>query len=665
MVCPASIAPNDGFEGRLRAMVQGMAMQVGRLLKNVGEAATQIGFQQAARAGIQSPGKGLLRLLLVLLAGLGAACAAGQDGDDEPLLRATRQGPVLGAVAGQAQVWHGIPYAAAPEGERRWRPPQPPPKRSAPLDARQARPEQRCIQAALHSAALEIEGSEDCLTLNIWAPQHAADSAAALPVMIWLHGGANLRGGAADYDASALAARGDVVVVTLNYRLGLLGWLHHPLLQAPPDVGGGANFGTLDQIAALQWVRDNIASFGGDPDRVTLFGESAGGDNVLALLVSPRSRGLFHRAIIQSGSGRSVDLQAAANPVDADPAGLPLSSTEIIARLLQDAGRAESREQALAVIEREGPRLAPWLRQQPVAALMSAFASLAAEHMNATGAPALLPVLLRDGEALPEEGIRAAIAAGRFHRVPVMIGATRDEFTILLPFITPRTGFYEAGADGWPRVTDPGDYQRAAELLSQQFWRYAVDTPARHIGRHAPVFVYRFDWDQLQPAPWLGGLELGATHGLDVAFVFGSRDLGPDYLQMNLLGEDSLPGYARLSRAMIDYWAAFAAEGRPGSGRHGHWPWWPRWHGDSGGAWMRLDDPGSGAEAGSGSGVSRLAVELTPPVPALQATLQRLREEQGLQRHCEFLRDIEQLGRFVGLPEDTFVRHRSQMCDTC
>ncbi len=207
----------------------------------------------------------------------------------DPLVAKVEGGTVRGAAAGSVITWKGIPYAAPPVGNLRWRVPKPVLPWTGVKETNRFGP--ACMQTD------NVPKSEDCLTLNVWRP--AQPPARPLPVMVWIHGGAMVHGGAPIYPFDAMAAKG-VMVASLNFRLGRFGYFAHPALgaEAPDDVRG--NNGFMDQLAALQWVRGNIAAFGGDPDQVTLFGESAGGGSVLAHLVSPMSRGLFHRAILQS-----------------------------------------------------------------------------------------------------------------------------------------------------------------------------------------------------------------------------------------------------------------------------------------------------------------------------------------------------------------------------
>ena len=222
---------------------------------------------------------------LALLAGT----AFSQSPEDPAATASVEGGAVRGVIAGAVISWKGIPYAAPPVGDLRWRRPQPVPPWTGVKDANRFGP--ACMQTD------NVAKSEDCLTLNVWRPAQAP--ARPLPVMVWIHGGAMVHGGAPSTRSTRMAAKG-VMIVSMNFRLGRFGYFAHPALgaESPDDVRG--NYGFMDQLAALQWVQSNIAAFGGDPDQVTIFGESAGGGSVLAHLVSPMSRGLFQRAILQS-----------------------------------------------------------------------------------------------------------------------------------------------------------------------------------------------------------------------------------------------------------------------------------------------------------------------------------------------------------------------------
>ena len=222
---------------------------------------------------------------------------------DSTTLRSTTHGDYVGFSDLQGtRAWLGIGYAQPPVGELRWKAPLPPEPHIDTVQALNFK--NACPQLASAMTTNEVNatasgyvGSEDCLYLNVWSVPNAVGR----PVMVWIHGGGNSIGSARSYPGAILAATENVVVVTINYRLGFLGWFNHPSVLEGSELDLSGNFGTLDTIRALEWVRQNIAVFGGDPDNVTIFGESAGGFNVLTLMASPLAEGLFHKAIVQSG----------------------------------------------------------------------------------------------------------------------------------------------------------------------------------------------------------------------------------------------------------------------------------------------------------------------------------------------------------------------------
>jgi para-nitrobenzyl esterase len=527
---------------------------------------------------------------------------------DGTTLRTTEAGQVVGGRGtGNTLAWLGISYAQAPVGPLRWRAPRDPLPWTGIREA--VRPGAACCQVSMQGAA---SGSEDCLLLNIWAPAPGGPLQAPpadLPVMVWIHGGGNARYEGGSFDAGLLAAQGGVVVVTLNYRLGIFGWFSHRCLRpadaSPEDASG--NYGTLDLIAALRWVRANIVAFGGDPARVTVFGESAGGWNVLSLLTSPLAAGLFQRAIVQSGVTTMVSRDQAERFYDEAPAGDADSSGELLASLLQIDAVARDRAEALQILDGWPlARVADYLRSKSLGELIAGYRRLpavAGRPPASTGVPALIA----DGFVLPADGLRGAFARGAFHRVPVILGSTRDELGVLLTGFDP--GLFCTRVGGSVRIDAPERFALAVEYLSRLFKANGVDSLARHISAHLPgaVYTYRFDWDELQPAPWAGGLHIGATHGIDVPFVFGHLNLGPEYVQIPLIAEKSLPSFAALSRQMIAYWTRFAAFGAPGSGQDGTLAEWTAWQPHAPQS-MILDAPGRGGLRMAGLDESRAQI---------------------------------------------------------
>lgn len=519
--------------------------------------------------------------------------------------RLLAQGPVVGfASEYETHAWLGLPFARPPVGPLRWRAPQPPETWVDTRDALEfARP---CVQPGSPIAGVPAEdedglaGDEDCLYLNVWAPRFEPDAVPTgrdrIPVMVWIHGGGNTRGwtGSAMYDGARLAGTQDLLVVSVGYRLGPLGWFSHAALRAEAEdaLEASGNFGTLDQIAALEWVQAHIDEFGGDPDNVTIFGESAGGTNVYALLLSPAAEGLFHRAVPQSGTTRSYSRIEAEHPHgDAQP-GHPASSAEAVVRLLVGAGAVPDEEAARGYAAVLGPEdLLAFLRARGAREVLRAY-----RDPDSPGRLEL-PKPIRDGALLPRGDWLAELAEGRFHRVPVLAGANRDEWKLFLA-LDDRHVRRRFGA--FFRIRDPEDYERRARLLSERRIVQGVNAPLSAMQRagHDALFAYRFDYDAL---PRLFGQDLsvliGAGHGLELPLLFGSFDVGNPLMSRAFYREEGQAEREQLAEGMRRYWAAFARDGRPGRGVDGQLPEWRPWAdgriGD-GGRWMLIDDAASG-----------------------------------------------------------------------
>ncbi|WP_396593370.1 carboxylesterase/lipase family protein [Brevundimonas sp. R86498] len=441
------------------------------------------------------------------------------------------EGVLLGRESEGVRAFRAIPYAAPPVGALRWRPPVPAPAWSGVREA--GEPGAICIQPPANGdpGVGPLPMSEDCLTLDVWAP---AEAVGPLPVMVWIHGGGynNGSGTAALYDGSNLARRG-VVVVTINYRLGRLGFFDHPALAAErgPEESAG-NYGVMDQIAALAWVRDNIARLGGDPERVTIFGESAGGAAVTQLMVAPGARGLFHAAVVQSGLGRQRSAR-----LDEDRPGRPAAQALGVSFARSAGAGTEATADALRAI--------------PAERLLSPMPAFYSDN------------LIVDGRVVPEDVVEA-FAAGRQAPVPLMIGTNSAEFWWIRPS--------DAGVYG--RTDDAMTDAEYDALLAAYGGQAGYDAhvvsdlifnePARHLARlHAgaghPTFLYRFD---VVPAsnPEPSG---GATHASERPYVFDN---------LHTVGRPMGERDARAATAMADYWTTFARYGDPNGGNHPAWP---------------------------------------------------------------------------------------------
>ena len=523
-----------------------------------------------------------MRRLQSMLAALAlAACAISQPAvaatADTATARTVSGGGVVGYVDATtgAHAWRAIPFAAPPVGDLRWRAPRPPAAWSGQRTAVTAAPwcpqQLSALDGVKKERWGEIVGQEDCLYLDVYAPPMTAAQAAGakLPVMMWIHGGSNTWGRAEQYDGSALAARFNVVVVVVQYRLGALGWMSLDALRQggtlPDDAS--ANFGTLDHVRALEWIASDIGAFGGDAGRVTIFGESAGGHNVAALLASPRAKGLFHRAIIQSGSFRSEPAADAEGVTDGGPA-----SATVVARRILGAGK---------------PVDGPALRAAPLAAVFGAY-------KTANGQIDPLRVIA-DGVTLPVEGVSAGLDnPANYNAVPVMTGANRDEIK-LFNALNPEFVWRLFGV--LPMARDQAYYDAVSDYPSRMWRANAVDGPATRMvaGGQPAVWAYRFDWDEEGRVLFtdLGKL-LGAGHSLEIPFVFGHFKLLGAFDRFAFT-KGNAPGRIALSDAMMSYWVNFAATGAPGRGVKGDLPEWKAWSNASGAERiMLLDSPAGG-----------------------------------------------------------------------
>lgn len=444
----------------------------------------------------------------------------------------TADGVLVGRGNDQVEAFKGIPYAAPPVGALRWRPPQPVVAWDGPRDAGNVGA--LCPQPPANGdpGVGPRPMSEDCLTLNVWAPK---DRARPAPVMVWIHGGAfnNGSGTAALYDGTALARRG-VVVVTINYRLGRLGFFDHPALAAERAGGEPAgNYALMDMIAALKWVQANAEAFGGDAGRVTLFGESAGGAAVTRLMISPEARPLFHRAVVQSGLGRDTGT-----PLDR-PSALGGPS-------LQARGEVFARKIGLAAATSDQ------LRAIPAEALLAPAPSFYGGD-----------TLVIDGSVVQED-VEAAFAAGRQAPVPLIIGTNSAEFWWMKPSDLSPYGEIDDAMTPDERAAIVAAYGGEDGYNAHVVSDLAFNEPARHLARlHAraghPTYLYRFD---VVPDPNPEPHE-GATHASERPYVFDN------------LATSTWPKGERdhaAAAVMADYWTRFAAIGDPNNEERPQWP---------------------------------------------------------------------------------------------
>lgn len=481
-----------------------------------------------------------MRRMFVLAWFLGGLLAAGALAQNAPLV-STAQGKAQGKIldGGKVKAFLGLPYAAPPVGERRWKAPAAPVAWKGVRDA--SKFAAHCPQWPIWKDYIfdDPGSSEDCLFLNVYAPVKAA-APSKLPVMVWIHGGGYAAGSGSEprYNGSALVERG-VVVVTLDYRMNVFGFLAAADL-ASENHGHAGNYGLMDMVAALQWVKTNIAHFGGDPGNVTIFGESAGSFAVSTLLAVPGAQGFFQKAIGESGA-------AFGEVIRLDPV-------------------AERVQQDQAWVESLGAKSVAELRTWPMEKLIAAAQKLSIVRFS--------PVV--DGEFLPDS-VSVLYAAGRQAHVPTIIGWNRDEHAGTLS-----RGLTAAGWQAWasqhygartaeflkafPGATDEQAMRSADDFTSAGYislgaWKWVEAQSAT--GR-APVYRYRFDLPA--PASEMHPEGKYAFHSDELEYVFGTLETRP--------GSVWRPEDQRLSGQMMDYWTNFAKTGDPnGKGL----PAWPRY----------------------------------------------------------------------------------------
>ena len=525
----------------------------------------------------------LLSMMLTFLIG----CSSSDSTPPVSVQRDTSLGTVMGidnSDASGTYSWLGIPYAKPPVGALRWMPP---------VDADAwsgVRPAQQfgasCAQVgslfgpaqdniyglSVRDSFNKPVGSEDCLTLNIWRP---STTDTKLPVIVYIHGGSNISGYSADpvFNGAMLAAKAQVVVVTINYRLGLLGWLNLAQLKTGEALADSGNFATLDQVQALKFINANIAAFGGDPGNVTVMGESAGAANTWAMLVSPLTDGLMHKAIAMSGgliSSSQAVTQEYAN-------GL------LISLVIADGKAADTASAQVYLATQSASQIATYLRAKSSDDLLKMSLALRAPGN------AQFKYIIEDGTVIPTSPT-AAILAGNYRHVPVLQGNTAEEgklFVALKPNTYDRfTMEYNFDPDAAPTLVE-GDF-----LLTQYL---PVDTPGtgwnavtatvtgwmfisgnsetmNRLAQMQPtqVWYYRFAWNQ-QPTPF--NTVYGASHAMDLPFVFGN--FGKNSFSYGF-SQANKPGREALSNAVIASIAAFMKTGNPNNAALGaNWNNWP------------------------------------------------------------------------------------------
>ena len=547
---------------------------------------------------------------LIGITALAASCAiltaCGGGNEDGPEVRSTTYGVVQGVDDSKASgtyFWKGVPFAKPPVGALRWKAPVEPAAWAGTLATKSFG--NACIQngrlygpgannaydETIGTTLNTPVGSEDCLTLNIWRP---ATDAKDLPVMMFIYGGSNISGYTADpaYNGASLAKAANAVVVTANYRVGPFGFFNLPQLKSGSNASeDSGNFALLDNMQALEFIQNNIASFGGNKNNVTVMGQSAGAINTWALIASPQTAGLFHKAIPMSGGiSLASNLPPGMIPT-LNPASTYLAqANNLLYNLLIADGKATDAATAQAyVATQSAAQIADYMRSKDAKLILT---TLLAKGLAGSGP-------IPDGVLLPTDPI-AALGAGNYRKLPILASTTAEEGKLFTPFFTllgGKPGFKISDADRFkiqysfngdvattltaadiidasylPVDKQPAGYNAMSALLGSVFITPSRDNVLNAVkSQQANVWYYRFDWKQ-NPAPWND--IFGAAHAFDMPFVFGN--FGPSLFSSQINSKANEAGRLALSRAMMASVAAFAKNGDPNNAELGvNWAPWP------------------------------------------------------------------------------------------
>ena len=465
----------------------------------------------------------------------------------------TSSGSIQGYVENKVINFDDIPYASPPVGLLRWKAPR---ELIAKNNIIYQKNGNHCVQEPSSMGGAPgseiFTGTEDCLYLDIKVPKQSSPQ--LLPVMFWIHGGGNTSGLKDIYNFSKMVNRHDVIVVTINYRLGAFGWFTHPAIQDQHEgIDKTSNFGTLDIIEALKWVKNNIEFFGGDPNNITIFGESAGGHNVLSLIVAPQAKGLFHKAISQSGYTTSVSKKHAyINHLD-NPT-FNHTSNEVVKRLIPNSEKISLRE----------------LNKELYSLTAKEFFSDYYDKSNLE-----VPLLTNDGIVIPEVGLEDALKDSKYIKnIPFMAGSNRDEVKL---WIAAAEYFVELDYSligsilGIPRVKLKNEASfEAFNYYRSEAWKIrGVIEPisSLNIAGNLNTYAYRYDWDDHRRL-FIADFKklIGASHGTEIPLITGNNDIVGGY---GFLIYPSGPSKRFLSKNMMLLWSNFAKNGAPGVSTNG------------------------------------------------------------------------------------------------
>jgi para-nitrobenzyl esterase len=530
--------------------------------------------------------------IALLVLGVFIFIAPAQAWDSHNPIAKTDYGKLKGYVNEDALVWKGVPYARPPVGELRWKAPEDPEPWLGVRDA--TVPAQKCTQLLttkewLRTGAVDPESSEDCLYLDIYRPERPTYQWERLPVYVWIHGGSNNFGTARDYDGTRIAEQSNVVVVVVQYRLGPLGWFYHPAIQTggADILSDSGNFGTLDHAQALKWIHENIDAFGGNPHNVTVTGESAGAHNTMNMVISPLGKGLFHRAMSESGGMRTVppltttDLKIVPGRTQAN---------DIIEKLLMYNDNVplpvSPATRALYAQKRVDMENAGTLEAYLRATTAGDFFLAIAKYGSVPTFPAI-----EDGTVMPVGGWIPAIQAGNYNKMPIILGANQYESKSFMPLYGPLlkppypngygvpSGTYswfnlidvlkgKTKPDGNPLTVDDvlptqhdKDIYELTGFYGSQNWKAKfVDTVANELAKvQHDVYAYLFKWGGIGSGPSPFDFIYGAGHAAEIYFFFGADQglFGYPFVPANEAGRKDLQD------AMMEYLKHFAWTGNP------------------------------------------------------------------------------------------------------
>ena len=465
----------------------------------------------------------------------------------------TTSGKVKGYVNNKVINYDDIPYAKPPVDNLRWKAPR---ALSSPENIIEQRDDNFCIQepSSMGGAPGEgvLVGSEDCLYLDIKVPNKKSKD--LLPVMFWIHGGGNTSGLKDLYDYSTLVNKRDVIVVTINYRLGAFGWFTHPAVQGNQiGIDKTSNFGTLDIIQALKWVNKNIKLFGGNPDNITIFGESAGGHNVLSLMIAPQAKGLFHKAISQSGYTTSTSKKDAYITQTTNPT-FKHTSSEVVKRLI------------------------PNHKELSLDNLYESLLSLTAEELfreYSDKSNLEIPLLTNDGIVIPEEGLESSLSNQNYlSNIPFMAGSNRDEVKLWIgtaEYFVKLDYSFLGSILGIPRIRlkDEAAFEAFNYYRSEAWKIRGVIEPISSLNSigNNKTFAYKFDWDDHRRFIVADFKKLiGASHGTEISLITGNNKLVEGY---GFLIYPTGPSKRFISKNMMLFWSNFAKNGNPGTSSNG------------------------------------------------------------------------------------------------